>query len=222
MKRILLIVLLLAGLLAGCVGGAAPTVPGGDTEVEVIDTPVPPTDTPVPPTPTPIPPTPTPTPNPDLNSFLLDAGFAPTNPLLPVGFMIGDLLEVTDSASYEKSAADEFVHTIVFPLPTQVEVAGFSLELADPNYTLLAIVAALNGAGIDSKVDLGGATTVGEISKGVTFTTNIGGATMRLDVVLFKEGANGAIVVVVRPDGAEPTVDAWTIAQKLDERIKGQ
>jgi hypothetical protein len=220
MKRILLIALLCAGLLVGCVQGTVPSVPAGDTEVEVADTPVPPTNTPVPPTPTPIPPTPTPIL--DLNAVLVDAGFAPTNPLLPVGFMIGDLLEVTDSASYEKSAANEFVHTIVFPLPTQVEVAGFSLELADPNYTLLAIVAALNGAGIDSKVDLGGATTVGEISKGVTFTTNIGGATMRLDVVLFKEGANGAIVVVVRPDGAQPTVDAWTVAQKLDERIKGQ
>jgi hypothetical protein len=219
MKRNLLIALLFAGLLVGCVQGTVPSAPAGDTEVEVADTPVPPTDTPVP-TPTPIPPTPTPIP--DLNGVLVNAGFAPTNPLLPVGFMIGDLLEVTDSASYEKSAANEFVHTIVFPLPTQVEVAGFSLELADPNYTLLAIVAALNGAGIDSKVDLGGATMIGEISKGVTFTTNIGGAVMRLDVVLFKEGANGAIVVVVRPDGAEPTVDAWTVAQKLDERIKGQ
>jgi hypothetical protein len=136
--------------------------------------------------------------------------------------MIGDLLTVSDSTSYNKADANEFVHTIVFPLPTQVEVAGFTLELANPNYTLLAIVAALQGVGMDAKVDLPGAVPIGAMAKGVTFTTNIGGTVMRVDVVLFMEGSNGAIVVIVRPDGAAPTVDAWTIAQKLDERIKGQ
>ena len=220
MKRTIFIILLMAALLAGCVTDTEVVVEGTEPpEVVPTDTPVPPTATPVP-TPTPIPPTPTPIP--DLNTTLVEAGFAPTTPLLPVGFMIGDLLTVTDSASYNKSDVNEFVHTIVFPLPTQVEVAGFTLELADPNYTLLAIVAALQGAGIDAKVDLPGAVPVGAMSKGVTFTTNIGGAVMRVDVVLFMEGTNGAIVVVVRPDGTTPTVDAWTIAQKLDERIKGQ
>ena len=220
MKRTILIILLMTALLAGCVTDTEVVVEGTEPPVAApTDTPVPPTATPVP-TPTPVPPTPTPIP--DLNTTLVEAGFAPTTPLLPVGFMIGDLLVVTDSTSYNKSDVNEFVHTIVFPLPTQVEIAGFTLELADPNYTLLAIVAALQGAGIDAKVDLPGAVPVGVMSKGVTFTTNIGGAVMRVDVVLFMEGTNGAIVVVVRPDGATPTVDAWTIAQKLDERIKGQ
>jgi hypothetical protein len=220
MKRIILIALLLTALLSGCAQATLP--PADETVPEVVptDTPVPPTPTPLPPTPTPIPPTPTPVP--DLNTLLVDAGFAPTTPLLPVGVKIGDLLEVTDSISYDRSGSNEFVHTIVFPLPTQIEVAGFTLELAAPNYTLLAIVAALNGAGIDSKIDLANPVIVGEISKGVTFTTNIGGTVMRADVVLFKEGANGAIVVVLRPDGVEPTIDAWTVAQKLDERIKGE
>ncbi len=220
MKRTVLIILLMATLLVGCIEEpATPIVVEASPEVVPTDTPVPPTATPVP-TPTPIPPTPTPIP--DLNSTLVKAGFAPTTPLLPVGFMIGDLLTVSDSTSYNKADANEFVHTIVFPLPTQVEVAGFTLELANPNYTLLAIVAALQGVGMDAKVDLPGAVPIGAMAKGVTFTTNIGGTVMRVDVVLFMEGSNGAIVVIVRPDGAAPTVDAWTIAQKLDERIKGQ
>ena len=221
MKRTVLIILLMTALLVGCVQEpATPIVVEASEEVAPTATPVPPTPTPIPPTQTPIPPTPTPIP--DLNTTLVGAGFAPTTRLLPVGFTIGDLLTVSDSTSYNKADANEFVHTIVFPLPTQVEVAGFTLELANPNYTLMAIVAALQGVGMDAKMDLPGAVPIGAMAKGVTFTTNIGGAVMRVDVVLFMEGTNGAIVVVVRPDGAAPTVDAWTIAQKLDERIKGQ
>ena len=220
MKKLVLIALLMAALLTGCVA-PLPTEETVPPVVEATNTPVPPppTDTPVPPTPTP---TFTPTPIPDLNAVMVNAGFTPTTPLLPVGFVIGDLLAVTDSISYTKSDANEDVHTIVLSLPTALEIAGFQMELADPNYTLLAIVAALEGVGMQPEVDLAGAVTVGQMSKGVTFTTTIGGTLMRVDVVLFMEGTSGAIVVVVYPDGSTPTVDAWTVAGKLDERIKSQ
>ncbi len=221
MKRtIVLSLVLIFVMLAGCVPAA--TMPPADTAVPAVENTKAPEATKVPPTNTPVPPTNTPTPvpptvEPDLAAVLSTAGYATTAPILPKGLKIGDLLEVQMGESYKKGA-DQFVHIVTFPLPTQVELAGFNLELENPNVILLAVVSALKGVGMDAKVDLAGA-KIADLSKGVSFSTTIAGAKQKVDVVLFRRGSTGAIVIVVRPDGAAAAIDVNLVAQKLDKKL---
>jgi hypothetical protein len=220
--KLLVIAILIISLLVGCESPTTSDIGTGNEQIEtaVEATQVPPTETPVPPTDTPVP-TPTETPIPTFEEVIKAAGFESVDPLIPVGFKLGEMLDVQDSQSFAKDSVSEFVHVIVFPLPTDIEKTGFGLELAQPNIILEAIVMALQGAGIEAKADMSGQ-QVGDQSKGVTFTSNIEGATARLDVVLFQRGDVGAIVVVGRPDGNEPSINAFEVAQKLDEKIQSQ
>jgi len=233
-RTIILSLVLIFAMLAGCVPAVQPAMPTDVPQAAtsapaattvpptVAPTKVPPTATPVPPTATPVPLTATPVPptattEPDLAAVISTAGYVTTTSLLPKGFKIGDLLEVQMGESYKKGT-DQFVHIVTFPLPSQVELGGFNLELENPNFILLAVVTALKGVGIDARSDLAGA-KIADLSKGVSFSTNVAGAKQKIDVLLFRRGTTGAIVIVMRPDGATAAIDVNLVAQKLDKKI---
>jgi len=196
---LVLVALLAVGLIAGC----GPTA--------VIE---PPTATPVPPTPTPIPPTPTPVPTPSRTDIITDAGFVESSQ----GISTVDIFGATqDSFVYQNDATLEFLAGFALQLDA-ASIAGFEVELTDPNILLAVIVSVLQGSGIEAKqpLDVSG---IGDASNGVSFVTSRDGFPVRVDVVVFQRGNLGAVVALAYMDGMTPSVNVVDVARLYDYEL---
>ena len=223
-KNILLIVLVgfIAVFTSGC---------GAISGLFATETPTP-TNTPLPtstPTSTPTP-VPTDTPTPAVLPILELSEIRLSLEDLPSGFIVinpedfgfsAELLSEEDFQVAGVFAFLELVNTQIVigftvDVPTPLEMIGFDLGLQQPGFLVDAFIGGLEGADILEQEALPELNDVGDSSAGVTILVDFDGIEMRFTMIVFRRGSAAAFLLLMHPDGTDPTVDIEKLANKLD------
>jgi hypothetical protein len=162
-------------------------------------------------------PTDTPTPAPGLSSLVL------TVDELPPGFeplpseQVDNLKSgVPGGAGFGFMNEDEFnmIMGILFPFPSAVEQMAFDSGQED----FLNIFASVLGAETGT-VELTGLENIGETRVGLTATGQMMSVSMQWDLVAFRRGEVGVVLILGYPEGVEPSIAIADLASMVDEKI---
>lgn len=173
------------------------------------------------PTATPTPtstPTITPTPTPRLLAVALTLGD------LPAGFKAMPPEQIRNTEQNLPKGASAFgfsndrlglvIIGFLVPMSTRADQAAYDNAL--PQFT--EVFAAAVGAGANPK-ELRGLDDIGEVRAGVTSVNKVGSLSLRWDILGFRRGEVGVLLIVSYPDGDKPAVPIGDLARLLDERI---
>jgi hypothetical protein len=127
---------------------------------------------------------------------------------------------VDDGFTFVGTEKVEFVIGYTLEIPSDIGPEGFQIEINKPELILDMVLLAIKAVGVNDTRDLPGMTDICDESVGVTFTTDWNDTTLRVDAVIFRRGANGAIAAVAYVDGEQPTVLVADVARNLDVNIK--
>jgi hypothetical protein len=162
---------------------------------------------------------------------------APTSPVtgsllkladLPTGFVempaeqLGDMgqgmPEGTRAFGYTSAKGDQIVMGMLIPYPGQTDQRLFDTTLP------FMVAATLAGVGASGDAqELEGLDDVGEARAAATSVSEMGAISFRWDIVGFRRGDVGVILIVAYSDGEKPSATAGDLARLLDGRIqKGQ
>ncbi|MCH7480090.1 MAG: hypothetical protein IIC79_01735 [Chloroflexi bacterium] len=227
-KNILLIVLVgfIAVFTSGC---------GAISGLFATETPTP-TNTPLPTsTPTPVPtstptPVPTDTPPPTVVPILELSEIRLSVEDLPAGFIVikpedfGFSTELLSVEGFQVAGVFAFLELVntqivigfTVDIPTPLEMIGFDLGLQQPGFLVDAFIGGLAGADILEQESLADLNDVGDSSTGVTILVDFDGIEMRFTMIVFRRGSAAAFLLLMHPDGTDPTVDIEKLANKLD------
>jgi len=239
-SSLMLVVLLSAILVAAC-GPSQAELDAQETKVAAAifatqtaqaptATPTPtPTDTPTPsPTPTPTDtPVPSPTTLPDLSDVVLTLDDLPSGfsdmPLEQLGLTPEDLsgggFEAESVFAFLEPSAFQLIMGFTLLVPDAIQQAGFDLALRNPEFLLNLFVSGMGATEVVEQQELPGLDDVGDVSTGLTVVADLGGISMRIDMVVFRTGPAGAIVMLMYPDGADPDISIGEVAQRLESRL---
>jgi hypothetical protein len=240
-RSILSTVLLISVLLAGCgPSRAEPDGRSGQVVARTIATQKPAVPTPTPtftasPVPTATPtstatatvmptdtPTITPTPEPDLSDVIITVSD------LPDGFMplSSRELDVYESGYGEGARAFSFtldaaqfetITGVAMPIDLRSNQEFFDQNL--PNFVDFTVKGLeFNGTALQDPEELTGLEEIGETRYGMTTVIDYGGVSYRWDVVAFRRGSVGMLVLIAYLDGDEPVMPVADLAILLDER----
>lgn len=205
----------------------------------VTPTPVPtdtPTPTPVPTdTPTPIPtdtPTITPSPTPGLEEIGVKlSDLPPTYEELPpevMEFYAGAGFQSFFDSSFAYTSDDpvEVVMGFVDRFESEFEKSVFDNQIQDPEILAVSMLSGFGLSSLDDEnvvdyMELSDLSDIGEMSAGISLAVDQDGAILVFDLISFRQGDIGVIMMVLYPYGQEPTADVADLARKVDKRITG-
>ena len=163
-------------------------------------------------------PAPTPTPTPGLSSVELTLNDLPAAyeplPADEIQTMLQSAPRGATAFGFVDNNTSGVVVGMLFPYSTRAEQAAFDASLQQ----LVETFAAAVGAGSNFK-RLRTVGDVGEARAGITSVSKVASLSMRWDVVGFRRGKVGVLLVVGYPDGDKSAVVVSDLAGVLDERI---
>ena len=237
---LILVLLLMAGLAAAC-GPSQAELDAQATKVAAAifatQTAEAPTATPTPTqtdTPTPTPrstptdtPTPSPTPLPDLSEAVLTLDDLPSSftemSLEQLGLTPEDLsgegFEAESFFAFLEPSAFQLIMGLTILVPSTVERAGFDLALRNPDFLLNLFVGGMGATEVVEKQELPGLDDIGDASTGLTVVADLEGIPMRIDMVVFRTGLAGAMVMLMYPEGVDPDISIGDAARRLEEKL---
>jgi len=60
---------------------------------------------------------------------------------------------------------------------------------------------------------------IGDASTGLAVVADLEGISMRIDMVVFRTGPVGAMVMLMYPDGVDPDISIGEVARRLQDRL---
>jgi hypothetical protein len=126
-----------------------------------------------------------------------------------------DLPEGSHAFGYSSGKGDQIVMGMLIPYPGQTDRRLFDATLP---YMVEAMRATI-GAGADPQ-ELEGLDDIGEVRVGTTSVSEMGAILFRWDILGFRRGDVGVLLVVAYFDGEKPAVTVGDLALVLDERIQ--
>ena len=190
-----------------------------------------PTATPTPtPSPTPTPtdtPPPSPTPLPDLSDAVLTLDDLPPDfadmPLEQLGLTPEDLsgegFEAESVFAFLEPSTFQLIMGFTLLVPDTIQQAGFDLALRNPEFLLNLFVGGMGATEVVEQQELPDLNNIGAASTGLTVVADLEGISMRIDMVVFRTGLAGAMVMLVYPDGVDPDISIGELARRLEERL---
>lgn len=149
------------------------------------------------------------------------AGFtAQADNVVPPGTEVKGVGTVDQGFAFVGAEKVEFITGYTIKIPPAIGPEGFKLQIRKPELILDVVLLGLKAVGVNDKKEMPGLTNIGEESIGVTFTTHWNNTKLRVDGVVFRRGAIGAIAAVVYVDGQQPSVLVADVAKNLDIKIK--
>ena len=192
-----------------------------------------PTATPTP-TPTPSPtstptdtPAPSPTPLPDLSGAVLmlddlPPGFA-AMPLEQLGLTPKDLsgegFEAESVFAFLEPSTFQLIMGFTLLVPDTIQQAGFDLALRNPEFLLNQFIGGMGATDVVEQQALPDLDDIGDASTGLAVVADLEGISMRIDMVVFRTGPVGAMVMLMYPDGIDPDFSIGEAARRLQEKL---
>ncbi len=116
----------------------------------------------------------------------------------------------------------EFVIAVLTPMETGLQRTLFEQQLEDPEMLadMMGMGMQLSGAG-EAETEFEELTVegIGEVATGIQVRISLEGMIFVYDVILFSRDNAGAVVGVMHPEGADPAVDAFQLAELVDARL---
>lgn len=188
-----------------------------------------PTDTPTPsptPTPTDTPP-PSPAPLPDLSDAVLTLDDLPPGFAVMPPEQLGLTPEDLSGEGFEAESVFTFLEPSTFQLimgftilvPDTIQQAGFDLALRNPEFLLNQFAGGMGATAVIEQQALPDLDDIGDASTGLTVVADLEGISMRIDMVVFRTGLAGAMVMLMYPDGVDPDISIGETAHRLEEKL---
>lgn len=116
----------------------------------------------------------------------------------------------------------ELLMGMLFPLGNTAQQVLFDSAISDPDLLVDSLVTGMAGEGAEV-TEIGpipGLEGIGDSAAGYGFTYSAEGMTMRIDVVVFRRGAAGAMAAVMYMEGRTPQMPVARLSRVIDEQIE--